>query len=227
MKTIPPHLPQFNKIKPPNAPTPTRIFDLIPPTSKEVPAVVWVLETSTDPKLVEAAAALTPNLQWPVGLDLRQSMKRLSDAFNQCLMTGVRSRTTVLEGMRDRSISCLKAFGVLEMVAERVEGSSVLWSLPHPYISQTDSELESMVRFFRVSHFDSWFHSDTPPITHWSLRFISAQNPPEKHLATVLNFFRPDENSLRDLSLLGDFLFCVNSFFVPSDAHDLSVMDKR
>jgi hypothetical protein len=176
---------------------------------------------------VEAAAALTPNLQWPVGLDLRQSMKRLSDAFNQCLMTGVRSRTTVLEGMRDRSISCLKAFGVLEMVAERVEGSSVLWSLPHPYISQTDSELESMVRFFRVSHFDSWFYSDTPPITHWSLRFISAQNPPEKHFATVLNFFRPDENSLRDLSLLGDFLFCVNSFFVPSDAHDLSVMDKR
>jgi hypothetical protein len=34
-------------------------------------------------------------------------------------MTGVRNRTTVLEGMRDRSISCLKAFGVLEMVTER------------------------------------------------------------------------------------------------------------
>ncbi|KAJ7323566.1 hypothetical protein DFH08DRAFT_817602 [Mycena albidolilacea] len=51
-------------------------------------------------------------------------------------------------------------------------------------------------------------------------------NPSEEHLDTILNFLRPDENSLEDLSLLADFLFCLSSFFVPPDAHDLSVMDK-
>ncbi|KAJ6544120.1 hypothetical protein B0H19DRAFT_1238652 [Mycena capillaripes] len=230
-KTIAPLLPQFNKTEPsdePTTPQPTRNFDNIPPPSNEVPAIVWALETSTDPKIVEAAAALTPNLQWPVDLDLRSSLKRLSDAFNQCFTQrgNRRHRTVVLDGMRDRSISCLKAFGVLEMIAARHEGWSDLWSFQQPYIYETDSELESSVRFFRVPHFDSWFYPDTPPITQWSLRFISAQNPSEKHLATLLKFFRPAKTSLDDLSLLADFLFCLNSFFVPPDLHDLSLMDK-
>ncbi|KAF7334585.1 hypothetical protein MVEN_02288400 [Mycena venus] len=195
VKSIHPLLPQFNKVEPiaePSSPQPIRIFEKIPLASKEVPAVVWALETSTDPKLVEAAAALTPNLQWPIDLDLRPSLKRLSDTFNQCLdhRGNRRHRTVILDGMRHRSISCIKAFGVLEM---------------------TDSELESV---------------DTPPLTQWSLRFIAAQNPAEKHLSTILKFFQPEEHSLSDLSLLSDFLFCINSFFVPPDIHDLSVMDK-
>ncbi|KAJ7802733.1 hypothetical protein B0H14DRAFT_3779790 [Mycena olivaceomarginata] len=82
VKKLPPLLPQFKKSAP--SIEPTHIFDQIPPASKEV----------------EAAAALTPSLQWPVDLDLRQSLKRLSDTFNQCLdhRGNRRNRDVVLEG---------------------------------------------------------------------------------------------------------------------------------
>jgi hypothetical protein len=232
VKTVPPLLPQSNKFAPsrePSSPQLARIFDQIPPASKEVSAIVWALETSTDPKVVEAAAALAPSLQWPVDLDLRQSLKRLSDTFNQCLdhRGGRRDRYVLLEGMRDRCISSIKAFGVLEMVSDRRGTVSNLWSFEYPEIARADAELQSVVRFFRVPHLNNWFFSDTPPITQWSLRFISGQNPPEKHLGTILKFFRPNETSLKDLSLLADFVFCINSFFVSPNARDLSVIDKR
>ncbi|KAJ7686047.1 hypothetical protein B0H14DRAFT_2654517 [Mycena olivaceomarginata] len=57
-KKLPPFLPQFNKSTPPIEPT--HIFDQILPASKEVPVIIWALETSTDPELVETAANANP-----------------------------------------------------------------------------------------------------------------------------------------------------------------------
>ncbi|KAF7376988.1 hypothetical protein MSAN_00116700 [Mycena sanguinolenta] len=226
---FPPLLPQFNEkassIE--SSSHQNRLFENIPPASEEISAVVWALETSTDPKVVEVAAALTPSLQWPVDLDLGPSLQRLADAFKQCFQSQDRKRRIIVrDGMRDRALNCLKAFGVLRMVYQRHGTVPDLWSFYHPYNYVTDSELESMIRFSDVSLFDSQFFQNTPPITHWSLRFISAQNPSERHLATLLRFFRPYGEALADLSLLADFLFCINSFFVPPEIHDVSVMDK-
>src|ERR1700753_1101781 len=68
-KDLPPLLPRFNSEKSKAAtPKPTPMFGELPPPSKEIPAVLWALETSTDPRVVEAAAVLVPSLQWPADL---------------------------------------------------------------------------------------------------------------------------------------------------------------
>ncbi|KAJ7087160.1 hypothetical protein C8R44DRAFT_620927 [Mycena epipterygia] len=71
MKSIPPILPfHVRKSKEFYAAQPKPLFDELPEPSEQVSAVVWMLETSTDPQLVEAAAAFVPDLQWPISLDL-------------------------------------------------------------------------------------------------------------------------------------------------------------
>ncbi|KAJ7032092.1 hypothetical protein C8F04DRAFT_668000 [Mycena alexandri] len=54
-------LPIFTSSSPdPGTPDPKPMFPLPPPLSPEALAIVWTLETSTDPMMVEAAAALVP-----------------------------------------------------------------------------------------------------------------------------------------------------------------------
>ncbi|KAJ6571969.1 hypothetical protein B0H19DRAFT_1347694 [Mycena capillaripes] len=60
------------------------ILDELPEPSPDIPAIIWALETSTDPNLVEAAAAIIPELQWPLNLNLQQAQKRLADVFQGC-----------------------------------------------------------------------------------------------------------------------------------------------
>ncbi|KAJ7237259.1 hypothetical protein C8J57DRAFT_1728037 [Mycena rebaudengoi] len=213
-------LPLFNIWKPATPSQSVPIFDQIPPPSAEVPAVIWTLETSTDPRLVEVAAAVVPDLQWPINLDLRPSLRRLSDVFNACF-----DDSRVREGLGNRATSCIKAFGWLEPVTARHEGSSDIWTFPSAYVQEAEPELQCMARFFRRSHFDRPFGSSTRAITPLTLHFISAQHPLEKHMHTVLHYFRVHEAPL-DLKVLADFLFCINSFFAPPLAQDLSLMDK-
>ncbi|KAJ7484206.1 hypothetical protein FB451DRAFT_1231782 [Mycena latifolia] len=223
-RAIPPHLPQFHrgyKHTPHSAPGPAPIFDRIPEPSQDISAIIWALETSTDPKLVEAAAAIVPDLQWPINLNLQSSLKRLADIFQGCF-----DHRNVREGMEDRAASCLKAFGVLEMVSEpHTENSIDLLPCDPSHITSRNDELTSLVRSFRVDNFQKYAWS-TPAITRWTLVFISAQCPPEKYLETVLKHFQPEEISLQDPLTCADFLFCMNSFFSPPTRSDLSVLDK-
>ncbi|KAJ7474416.1 hypothetical protein B0H11DRAFT_1332622 [Mycena galericulata] len=55
--------------------------------SPEVSAVAWVLETSTDPLMVSAAAGLAIHLQWPIGMNVKAQLVRLQDSFKMCFET--------------------------------------------------------------------------------------------------------------------------------------------
>ncbi|KAJ7467535.1 hypothetical protein FB451DRAFT_1401537 [Mycena latifolia] len=215
-KPIYPLLPRFILRKS----CPRYIFDEIPEPSSQVPAVVWALETSTDPRLVETAAAMVPDLQWPVDLDLRPSLRRLSDIFNGCF-----DGPAVREGMNDRATSCMKAFGLLEMVTERLDGWSGQWTFPYLDVSRAEPELRSMVKFFRAPRTKDMRVSAA--ITQWTLRFIGSRWTAQIDIRTVLARFCPDGTSPSNTSLFADFLFSVNSFFMPPMApRDLSLMDK-
>jgi hypothetical protein len=49
--------------------------------SPEIPAIVWVLETSTDPGQIRMAAELATQVQWPLNLDITTQITRLRDIF--------------------------------------------------------------------------------------------------------------------------------------------------
>ncbi|KAJ7020921.1 hypothetical protein C8F04DRAFT_276461 [Mycena alexandri] len=185
--------------------------------SPETSALTWVLEVSTDPRVVEVAAAFVPELQWPFQLDLRQCLRRLSDAFNGCFQ-GPQLR----EGMGDRASNCMKAFGLLEMVTIRAEGWSKLWTFPYHDISNTSRDLRSMIHYFR---FPSRTLISSEPITHWALRFIAARQTSNVNLDTLLQNFNPEEYS-NNLVVFADFLFSVSTFFIRTKPQGLSLLNK-
>ncbi|KAJ6560795.1 hypothetical protein DFH09DRAFT_508684, partial [Mycena vulgaris] len=115
MKTLPPLLPQFNTKKSSDQLTsgPLPIFGDLPKPSQAVPAVIWALETTTDPRLVEPAAAMVPDLQWPTTLDVGPSVERLSDIIHGCFNGSV-----IQEGMSYRATNCIHALGMLQMLFE-------------------------------------------------------------------------------------------------------------
>ncbi|KAJ7709428.1 hypothetical protein B0H16DRAFT_1745828 [Mycena metata] len=180
---------------------PSLIFDPPPLPSKEVPAIIWALETSTDPHLVEISAAMVPELSWgSVDFDIQPSQKRLIDIFKSCF-----NGRTVRGSMVYRANACIRAFRVLECFADR-QGSIDLKRSERFFMDEEDLGLS---------------------LSRWGLRFISAMHPQENYLKTVLQHFNPDDVSLKDKSALADFLFCLNSFFSPLGIHTWSVLDKR
>ncbi|KAJ7794756.1 hypothetical protein B0H14DRAFT_3556383 [Mycena olivaceomarginata] len=54
------------------------------PPSQEVPAVSWVLETSTDPVMLVRAAEVAIDLQWPITIDVEAQKNRLWENFLAC-----------------------------------------------------------------------------------------------------------------------------------------------
>ncbi|KAF7360653.1 hypothetical protein MVEN_00797000 [Mycena venus] len=100
--------------------------DFSPPSS-EIPAVLWVLETSTDPKMIESAAEMAAGLQWPLGLGLSQPMARLAETFNSCFETSRshREERNVRPGAIRRALNCGRGYGALNVVAQlsRISGT--------------------------------------------------------------------------------------------------------
>ncbi|KAJ7688844.1 hypothetical protein B0H17DRAFT_1202711 [Mycena rosella] len=219
LKTIPPLLPVFTRPTPPLALQPASLLGQIPQPSKAVPAILWALEMSTDPKIVDATAAIVPDIQWPVNRDLHRPLIRLADIFNGCV-----DNRRVRDGMNERAISCVRAFGLLEMVTVQGDERTDPWTFKYYPWMRADSELKLMANCLRVSGLQ-W--SGSPEITRWLLRFLPGQALNEYHLETILDQFQPDVPSIDDLPLYTDFVFCINSFFAPPSVTDLSLMDKR
>ncbi|KAJ7871391.1 hypothetical protein B0H14DRAFT_212164 [Mycena olivaceomarginata] len=166
-ETIQPLLPRFRtkeedfELKSPGG----RIFDNIQEPSQQISAVQWALETSTDPRMVEAAAAMVSDLQWqwPVDIDLRPSLKRLWDIYRGCF-----EGDCVREGMGNRASSCVKAFGLLRIIADEQVNKEFRWldlanDRSHPLNGS------SVIAFARIQCESA---SET---LSWNLRFISAQ----------------------------------------------------
>jgi hypothetical protein len=217
---ITPLLPLFHVSK---APDLFPIFDS-PEISQEASAVLWALETSTDPRVVEIAVELIPELQWPVNLNVRLAQKRLDDTLRSCIkdLWTVRDRTV------NRITNCIKAFWLLDMVTEEDQRSPILWATayisPHRDGSTSFQDLFS-IQFWTCTAWDLRY--TVPEITPWALRFIAAQNPPENMLKTVVTHFNPSNSVLKDDSIFADFLFCLNSFFSRTMPRDRSVLNKR
>jgi hypothetical protein len=226
MNAIPSVLPLFHARSSPTVPVyPTPNFQHIPKPSPEAHAIVWALETSTDPRVVENAAAAAVAVQFPLDIDLRPSFGRLLDVFVGCFV-GNRLR----EGMGDRALHCVKAMGMLQLVDERVD-SFVLSDCIEFMDGNHDGGLDAFIALVCVQELGPRFSFPENAHTQWTLRLVSRAATKHKlsdaDLHKILISFRPDEPTLRNRSVFADFLFCLNSVFSHMNVHDLAIMDKR
>ncbi|KIK34587.1 hypothetical protein CY34DRAFT_635391 [Suillus luteus UH-Slu-Lm8-n1] len=74
-------------------------------SSLEVPSIKWLLETSTDPEVFLAAASFVPHVNWPLDLDISDTLRQLYDDYNACL--DIQRRIVPL--LEKKASTCTKA----------------------------------------------------------------------------------------------------------------------
>ncbi|KAJ6589667.1 hypothetical protein B0H19DRAFT_1058653 [Mycena capillaripes] len=185
--------------------------------SQEASAVLWALQTSTDPGVVDIAE-LVPELQWPVNLDIRPAQKRLGVMFGSC----IDGLWNVRGGMMNRTTACIRAFWLLEMVTED-QRAPRLWTYEWSLFENAPDDLNSIQFWTHIP----WELEYTPEITPWALRFIATQNSPENMLNLIVTHFNPSDSALEDASIFPNFLFCLSSCFSCTIAQDPAVLNKR
>ncbi|KAJ6560889.1 hypothetical protein DFH09DRAFT_509000 [Mycena vulgaris] len=187
MKTLPPLLPQFNTENPSDqlssSSGPVPIFGDLPKPSEAVAAVIWALETTTDPRLVEPAAGMVPELQWPLTLDVKPSVERLSDILRGCF-----NGSSVQDGMSDRATNCIQALCIFQILFEPDMDIEGLFPFPPFAFETSDADLTSAVR--AVAMCQRYIISNIPHVTQWALRF-GLGTFGDYNLSAVLKGFQP------------------------------------
>ncbi|KAJ7839083.1 hypothetical protein B0H13DRAFT_2677296 [Mycena leptocephala] len=167
------------------------------PPSVEVSAVLWVLETSSDPAMITASATMAADLQWPLTLDLIPSMTRFYDTFSSCF-------DIVPQGPQ-----LLRKVRVV-----RHQEYPIPWALLEPIKGAHDDHPQwaKMLELFRIIDMQPVLMNDSTVIK-WVLHVIpsSSQNKPPG----------------LDHSGFANYLCCLNSCFGPMSPRIIAQIDKR
>jgi hypothetical protein len=208
--------------------------------SVEVSAVMWILETSTDPVVVTAAAELAVDLQWPLDLDLTSARRRLRENFHSCF--NISSGAFQLRrDMADRAINCGRAFCSLNNIA-RASGRHLRLALYPPLSKNTVdidpqhwTELSTVIRILNIqSHSGMMIHDlgDLLSSDKWAFHTFASLDP-DRHITSgqkgleFLDTLHVDKIPSLDESTFTDYLCCINSFLGPMDPRILVEVDKR
>ncbi|KAJ7742145.1 hypothetical protein DFH07DRAFT_964663 [Mycena maculata] len=208
-----------------------------PQPSPEVPAVSWVLETSTDPYMVTIAAEMAVTLQWPSTMDLRPQLTRLRDSILGCfdctpLGNSIFRLNGIRDGMSRRATHLGRAYCALRCVHQSLEADHDLI----PKISSLrfvglDPELANVLQILEVKP-DVYVSSDAPLAAKWALHVIPVAcrryEDSEAKLRALEYFLHQFDGEIPNLdpSSFADYLFCVNSFLSATRDRDMVWMDK-
>ncbi|KAJ7217303.1 hypothetical protein GGX14DRAFT_440978 [Mycena pura] len=189
--------------------------------SAEVPAVLWVLETSTDPMMISTTAEMAVDLQWPLNLDLTLSMNRLNETFIYWL----NSEQKIQEGMVHP-----KAYH--ELVA-RASGQ-----IPHrSYLARTKEHSPDLLNVIEVYRDwpDVFNASVTSRVVKWALRTIPSSLEQKQNLGGsfqrtmeyLLNQFTLENMQTLDEEDVCNYLCCLNTFLSPCDPRIMIQKSKK
>ncbi|KAG2151206.1 uncharacterized protein EDB93DRAFT_1276132 [Suillus bovinus] len=76
----------------------------MPISDLNVPSVKWLLETSTDPEVLLAATRLVPEVEWPLGLDISDTLHQLFRIFESCIV-----QRCIVPSLEEKARACRMA----------------------------------------------------------------------------------------------------------------------
>ncbi|KAF9245034.1 hypothetical protein BU15DRAFT_71382 [Melanogaster broomeanus] len=103
--------------------SPTQSIDVL-----NAAAVKWILETADNPDVITIAAALVPDVQWPVKFDASTMLAQLRDTFLGCFEDTQYGQPKLVYRGRERAIACGRAFVHMYIERRSIQGRPVL---PH------------------------------------------------------------------------------------------------
>ncbi|KAF7363954.1 hypothetical protein MSAN_01053700 [Mycena sanguinolenta] len=220
----------------------SRFVDLYPnnlfvPPSVEIPAVLWILENSTDHRMIEVAANMAVRLQWPLGLNLSPPMARLYETFQSCFeMHPNGSDRNVRPGMIHRAITCGRAYCSLRVVAHtsvrtRFRDMKILPSLEHQLEDPQFRQLLDVVAIAARKPTPLMGPWDDSFAVEWALHttlrpLCSSPFELESHLKAFLDRFPLGKLSSLNHSGFTNYICLVNCFLSREEVRVASQRDK-
>ncbi|KAK6977677.1 hypothetical protein R3P38DRAFT_3472009 [Favolaschia claudopus] len=214
---------------------PTTLFDtlsIIP--SPEVPAVHWILETSTDPIRLAEAADISIDLQWPLDMDLPLDVHvtQFLGCFEYHLIYSLQDKY-VLERLRDGMHHRATRFGCAYL-AMRTQDAISLSGSPLIMVSinldEISPELATILSIIDGTESLRLTTITSQPSLLRTLCFTSDSRLSHYNSITYLKYVvtKLDSNSPLTSSTFSDYLFVVYSCLVKGhiSAHDVRVADK-
>ncbi|KAJ6506014.1 hypothetical protein DFH09DRAFT_1289161 [Mycena vulgaris] len=197
-----------------------------PTPSDEVPAVLWILETSTDPVMITAAADIAIDLQWSLDVDLTSSMARLVETFQSCFFMNEYQLGNIRTGMIHRAIACGAAYCELKLVS--VASGDHPPSLLNHQMNARDVSHDDPAQLLQLSNIiriaqgwpDLIIDSESLLPIPWALHVIPSipQFGPEVgELIHFLDQFPANKMPMLDPAGFADYLCCINSFLSTVD----------
>ncbi|KAJ6529354.1 hypothetical protein B0H19DRAFT_1333254 [Mycena capillaripes] len=215
-----------------------------PEPDPEVPAVTWMLETSSDPQMIEVAAEMATTLQWPFKIDI-SLLDKLHDGLFACFdcewdeNTG-RTLTQIIDKMAVRALKLGRAYCVLHrriLLLPDTDSKKYSFSVDKNFRSGNNNELEHMVRVLAGEMGYSPKRNDfEPPLAaiKWALQVIPSfryqyitntewRTTPFARFLRQFNKAKP----LLDPQSFTDYLLCLHSFLSHMNHCDMARVDKR
>ncbi|KAF8195206.1 hypothetical protein K438DRAFT_1827055 [Mycena galopus ATCC 62051] len=195
--------------------------------STEAPAVLWILETSTDPTMISTAAKMGVHLCWPLNLDPALSINRLHETFYSCFHWSYDpDKRHIREGMVDTAIACGMVYCFLRHISQ-VQGSHVnIFPFVFPF-NQEDipeacpSDLRIVLGILHGIP-DVIIGSEMSQVAKWALKVIPSLDCKttfggslHKPVEYFLNQFLKSNMLSLSEEEASDYLCCLNSFFGP------------
>jgi hypothetical protein len=214
---------------------PTTVFNAaFPEPSPEVPAVLWVLENSTDPHMMALAAEMVIHLQWPCTMDARQYLTRLHDGLLACFSLYHTENGPLLirnlDGMADQAIHLGQAYCALRWVLLARQSNPQNFRYGLPGMNRCRPELINVVCNL-AGEPAVMCDSDLGLATKWALHVIpSISYRDSESKRRLLEYFLDQFNDALptlDSHSFADYLFCIYSFLSDINPCDIGWMDKR
>ncbi|KAJ6518143.1 hypothetical protein C8R47DRAFT_1086150 [Mycena vitilis] len=211
--------------------------------SAEVPAILWLLATSTDPADIATAAELVASLQWPLDRPLASAMLGLRGALSSCFdITGVDQDSyhnhIAIPGKEliHRFLSCGKAYCTLRHINAsmglRPDVSADFWSqfqLSPQMEGPMVSDLSRLINI--LSGWPDVYQEATDTVDGWALYIVPSLKSLHLPEHTTVEYFldqfsRSDKQHLSDSAFV-DYLCCIIAFLGPLDPVVAVDVDKR
>ncbi|KAJ7510908.1 hypothetical protein B0H11DRAFT_2402442 [Mycena galericulata] len=201
--------------------------DYFAPPSVEGPAVLWVLETSTDPLVITTAADISIDLQWSLDADLSSSTKRLEETFYSCFTDGD-LEGDLQSGMSHLANTCGMAWGSL-----RVPLMGHIPAISLPIRSNHFRHGTTAGDILRIILGSSISTTKSEDLLRWSFHITPAVRLArsfKSNFASLQQFidqFQVDTMPTLDYSSFANYLCCINSFLSWVDPRVVVQVNKR
>ncbi|KAJ7744399.1 hypothetical protein B0H16DRAFT_1889666 [Mycena metata] len=220
---------------------PDHYFSFFWGTSREAPAIMWILETSTDPEMISNAASMARGVDWPDSADLDSILTTLGQTFISCFKYSSDYVWTIREGMARIAINCGMAYCSLRLVirAENAEPSSSFFLMERGVLHRTDAR-EDSAEFLQLVHI---FHilQEWPVLPHgskmsaiheWGSYIIPSLRPRDHFdsLSATVEYLLDQFSAEKTLQLssdgFSDYLCGLNGLFTPMSPRILRKRDR-